>query len=220
MDGTPSGEEPHELHDAGSGVVYRLRLPSLTGKPGTVLLHGYGGNEKVLWVIETAVSSGGLVTAPRGIFSAAGGGYAWTEHDFGPGGRLVDFAPAVGPVSHWIETLVVEHGLLVSDSYMAGFSQGAALAFALTASAGVRPRGLVALAAYLPDGDLGGLAGVPIFWGHGTQDERVPVERARKDVARLRAAGAQVVYCESDTGHKVGLDCMRALRQWVDAPRA
>ena len=75
--------------------------------------------------------------------------------------------------------------------------------------------GLVALAGFLPAGDAAGLAGLSIFWGHGTSDERVPIARARQDADRLRAAEARVTLCESDVGHKLGAECLRGLRAWV-----
>jgi len=82
----------------------------------------------------------------------------------------------------------------------------------------VRPKGVAALAAYLPSGNLDGVQDLPVFWSHGTRDSTVPVERARADVDRLRAAGADVDYCETDAGHKVGIECMRALRSWLGQP--
>ncbi len=210
--------DPEEFFDPVSGMTYRVRPAAMAARPGDVLLHGYGGDEKVLWVIELALVSGGVVAAPRGPFPASAGGYAWTAQDLGPGGHFEDFAPTFEPLSRWFETLEAKHGLVMAESFLAGFSQGSALAFALTALAGVRPRGLIALAAYLPEGDLTGLSGLPVFWGHGTHDERVPIERARRDVTRLRAAGAAVAYCESDAGHKVGMACVRSLREWLASP--
>jgi hypothetical protein len=33
-------------------------------------------------------------------------------------------------------------------------------------------------------------------------------------MARLREAGLDVTYCESDVGHKLGADCLRGLKAW------
>ena len=43
-----------------------------------ILLHGLGGNEDVMWVLETALPPGGLVAAPRGTFPSVAGGYSWS----------------------------------------------------------------------------------------------------------------------------------------------
>jgi len=155
------------------------------------------------------------VAAPRGLFPAEGGGFSWVDGNPGPGGSLHDFDPARQAISQWLTGLVRLHGLDLRDTYLLGFSQGSALAFALACLGDIEPGGLAALAAYLPEGDLGRLDGLPIFWSHGSRDDRVPVARARRDVERLRAAGARVDYCESDTGHKVGVECLRALKAWL-----
>jgi phospholipase/carboxylesterase len=173
----------------------------------------------VLWVIESALPQGGLIASPRGLFSAKGGGYAWVEGNLGPGNSLHDFDPARQVLAHWINSLAAQNDLALEETYLIGFSQGSALAFSLSALGDFEPRGLAALAAYLPKGDLRGLKGLPIFWSHGTQDDTVPVERARSDVQRLRAAGADIDYCESDSGHRVGIECMRALKTWLKGGR-
>jgi phospholipase/carboxylesterase len=74
--------------------------------------------------------------------------------------------------------------------------------------AGFVPGGVESLVAARP------LEAKPFFIAHGTQDELVPIERARQSIAVLEAAGAQVTYCEAEVGHKVSADCLRALKQF------
>ena len=210
-------EAPLLRQDPVSGVTYRLRPATQAGSPSFLLLAGYGGDEDALWVIESSLPGGGLIASPRGVFAAEGGGYAWVDRNLGPGGSLRDFDPVRQALTGWVKHLQTAHGLTMADTCLVGFSQGSALAFALTALGDFRPKSVAALAAYLPEGDLHDLARLPVFWSHGTRDERVPIARARSDVSRLRAAGAQVAYCESDTGHKVGIDCMRSLKAWLQA---
>lgn len=212
---SPGTQVPSLLKDPASGLTYRVRPAAQVGDPSFLLLAGYGGDEDVLWVIESSLPGGGLVASPRGLFPAEGGGYAWVDRNLGPGGSLHDFDPVRKPLTDWVLHLEHQHGLVIANTYLVGFSQGSALAFAVSAFRDLQPKGLAALAAYLPDGDLGGLEGLPIFWSHGTRDERVPVARARSDVQRLRAAGAKIAYCETDTGHKVGIECMRTLKEWL-----
>jgi predicted esterase len=94
-----------------------------------------------------------------------------------------------------------------------GFSQGAALAFA--SSSDLKPDGIVAIAGFLPAGDIKHLSSVPVFWGHGIRDDHVPIMRAREDVARLRKAGAEVAFCEVDVGHKLGVECAQGMERWL-----
>jgi len=39
----------------------------------------------------------------------------------------------------------------------------------------------------------------------------IPVEQSRQAVAQLKQAGALVTYCESDAGHKVSKECLKAM---------
>jgi predicted esterase len=56
--------------------------------------------------------------------------------------------------------------------------------------------------------------GKPFFVAHGTKDEMVTVDRARASIALLEQAGAHVTYCEDEVGHKVSVNCLRALQKF------
>jgi len=100
-----------------------------------------------------------------------------------------------------------------------GFSQGAAVSSVLVflyphrirrtgLLAGFVPRGLEELVTQRP------LKGKPFFVAHGTKDEMVTVDRARASIALLEQAGARVTYCEDEVGHKVSVNCLRALQKF------
>ena len=44
----------------------------------------------------------------------------------------------------------------------------------------------------------------------------VPVDRARASMEILERAGAEITYCEDEVGHKVSLNCVRALRSYME----
>ena len=97
-----------------------------------------------------------------------------------------------------------------------GFSQGAALAYTMAMMYPERIASLAGLSGFLPDGAttwLGPnrLKGLPVFIAHGTEDELVPIERARLSVELLEKAGATVTYCEDNVGHKLSAKCFRGL---------
>ena len=71
--------------------------------------------------------------------------------------------------------------------------------------AGFVPSGLDELVLKKP------LAGKNVFVAHGTQDQQVPIDRARASIELLEQAGAQVTYCEDEVGHKLSANCLRAL---------
>ena len=117
--------------------------------------------------------------------------------------------------SEWVGGVLDQHELDLGRTVFVGFSQGSALAFLLAERQSMCPAAVVSLAGYLPGGDLAQLNGLPVFWGHGSQDQTIPVSRARLDVQRLEDLGAEVRYCEAEVGHKVGVECMRGLKGWL-----
>ncbi len=202
-------------------LAFRIRSVTEAGIPSIVMLHGLGGDEQAIWQLEPALPSGGLIIAPRAPFPQTTGGYGWLPQLGAWPPKLEEFAESVVLLERLLTYLEHGHALDRGKLVLLGFSQGAAMAFAaaMTAELGlsIRPAALAIGSGHLPQGDLSPLHGLPVFWGHGTRDELIPVTVARNDVARLRAVGAQVQYCEADVSHKLGMACLRELKQWIPA---
>lgn len=199
--------------DPTSGLHYRFRPAERGDGPPLFLFHGLTGDEDVMWVLEAGLPDAGLVAAPRAPYPYEGGGYSWVPDP--EQASMADYEQGALLVERWIETLEHEFGFDPASAVFIGFSQGSALAFTTARLAPVRPAAVVALAAFLPEGDFSSLRGLPVFWGHGIQDDQIPIARARADVARLKELGAKVQLCEADVGHKVGVECMRGLKEWL-----
>ena len=201
--------------------AFRMRAATKMEIPPIVMLHGLGGDEEAIWELGPALPSGGLIAAIRAPYLQSTGGYGWLPQIGGWPPNLAEFAESVRVLESFLTFLDRSHGLDRRRLVLLGFSQGAAMAFAaaMTGEAGlsVPPAALVVVAGHLPQGELSPLRGLPVFWGHGTRDELIPVTGARKDVERLRAAGARVQYCEADVAHKLGSACLRELKQWIPA---
>jgi predicted esterase len=84
----------------------------------------------------------------------------------------------------------------------------------------LRLDGLAILAGFISRvGDQSLIQGQPtVFVAHGTTDEVLSIEKARKGVNRLRSIGLTVTFVEEEgVGHKVGVQGMRALKEWVSS---
>jgi phospholipase/carboxylesterase len=126
-----------------------------------------------------------------------------------------DFRPAIRDLNDLLNPAKFPRGDF-NQIHLMGFSQGAALGYAYTFLQPDRVTSLAGLSGFLPEGveSLAGdrpLEGKPIFVAHGTLDEMVPVERSRQAVEVLERAGAKVIYCEDDVGHKLSAGCFRGL---------
>jgi phospholipase/carboxylesterase len=187
-----------------------------------VLLHGLTGDENSMWMLVQHLPATYSILAPRGRYPAEGTGYTWRApdqaHDDLPvDADLLDSAEAL---MQFIDTWTAQQTLGSRQFDLMGFSQGTALAYLLTLLHPERVRKLAALSGFIPASTggshpLDGLKGKEVFVSHGRQDELIPVEHARTDVSALKQAGAKVTYCESDAGHKVNKDCLRAMEKFL-----
>lgn len=188
-------------------------------KPLTILIHGWTGDENVMWIFANYLPRDGWVIAPRGPVSAPEGGYGWIPHREGFWPAVDDLkAPAqalVALADDWIS----EHKLGISRFSLMGFSQGAAMSLALALLYPQRIDRVAVLSGFLPPGAEAylpdrRLEGLPVYVAHGALDETVPVERARRSVEALERLGARVTYCEGQVGHKLSAECLRGLNQF------
>lgn len=180
----PAATEPGLL--SFDGWVFRLKPASEGSGRLLLLLHGWTGDENSMWIFARNLPSGYTILAPRAPIAARPGGYSWREMADGSWGfpSLEDLQPAVGALLDFVDRWSGEASLDAGHFDVIGFSQGAALTYALALLHPERVRALAALSGFLPLGSevlLAGrpLEGKPVFVAHGTLDERIPVERAR-----------------------------------------
>jgi len=184
--------------------------------PVVLMLHGWTGDENSMWVFAPRLLKGAIKIAPRGYYASTSmGGYSWHPDRSKPWPWVSDFSPTTEAIIETVSSLNFPDADM-SRLHLVGFSQGAALAYTIAIMHPERITSLAGLSGFLPDGasswlDAGRLQGMPVFVTHGTQDDLVPVERARKSVEMLEKAGASVTYCEDDVGHKLSVKCFRGL---------
>lgn len=128
--------------------------------------------------------------------------------------------PAAAMLADLVERFSVANALDAQKIDVIGFSQGGAMAMAFAMTHPQRIHRLGVLAGFAPQqaeeqAARRPLAGIHTFVTHGTADERVPIDFARRSVSILEQAGAVVDYCESDVAHKVSAGCRAALEKFL-----
>jgi predicted esterase len=199
-----------------SNLTYRWQPAEDPDSLSFLMFHGLTGNEDVMWILQSALPAGGFFASPRAPFElAADKSFSWVPPAEGDGFQRTAYEGGLHKATLWVKGVIAEHDLVLGRTVFVGFSQGSALSFLLAGRVDTCPAAVVSLAGFLPKGELKQLQGLPVFWGHGSQDQTIPVERAHQDVKRLKALGAEVHYCEAEVGHKVGVECMRGLKEWL-----
>ena len=115
----------------------------------------------------------------------------------------------------------VARGVAPARVILAGFSQGGVMALHVGLRHAARLGGLLVLSAYLPlahavaaEASPAG-RGTPVFLAHGTEDELIPLGRARAAREGLAALGCPVEYHEYPIGHTVSDAEIRDLATWL-----
>jgi phospholipase/carboxylesterase len=200
---------------------WTLRVLPSPSKRILLMLHGWTGDENSMWVFARNFPMDYFIIAPRAPHSAHDTGYSWRAPAPRGNWPTVDLMrPSAEALIDLLDTFSRANGLDASTVDVIGFSQGAAMTFVLGMLYPQRVGKMGVLAGFAPEGAepilaSGRLNGKHIFVAHGTLDETVPVVQARRTIQLLENAGATVTYCESEVGHKLSADCLKALEEYL-----
>jgi len=193
-----------------------------------LLMHGYGADERDLGALLPYLDPEGkfVTVLPRGPH-AAPPGFSWFDvMTQDPDVARAGFAEALAAVDELLDSLCAEHGMQREEAVVAGFSQGAGLAFALGYGRSDKPHpaGVLAMSPFvrsdMVDVDWEQAKDIPILLQHGTDDPMVPVKNSRELAGLLIDHGVPVVYGEYPMAHEVALESVQQGRAWLDAVRA
>ena len=212
-----------------NGWTMRYRSAETSHPRLLVMIHGLTGDENSMWVFARRFSPNYWIIAPRAPHPANPQGFSWRANPLS-----IDEARAnqtnrpkldalkesaeglIRLIEEYAASVKVEAGIFDA----VGFSQGAAMVNVLGMLYPNRVRKMGILAGFAPHGldeyaSQRVLAGKQVFVAHGTQDDMVPIERARESMKLLEQAGASITYCEDEVGHKLSSNCLRALEQYL-----
>ena len=123
-----------------------------------------------------------------------------------------------------VEALIAreqERGIPSERIFLAGFSQGGAVALAAGLRHAQKLAGIIALSTYLPIADSlaaersAANAAIPIFWGHGTLDPVVILQRGLESRAALESLGYHIAWHTYPMPHAVFPEEIADLQSWI-----
>lgn len=138
---------------------------------------------------------------------------------------LAMFDEGVAALERFIRALPALYNADPDRVVLMGFSQGAAVSFALALKHPQLVKAIASLVGFIPEGaaNLSTGAGqalqspisdLPVFMAVGNEDKTIPLEKARETAEILRTADADLTYQEYDTGHKLNAQGSRDLASW------
>ena len=198
-----------------------------------IWLHGLGASaDDFVPVVNELKKSG--VHAIRFIFPNApsipvtvNGGYvmpAWYDILSMSGlSRQVDHQGIVDSIAI-VDTLItqeVARGVPSEHIFIAGFSQGGAIAYTAALTHGKRLAGVIALSTYIPEPEWlkaqfnAIQTNLPIFTAHGTHDPVVPFALGQQAATLATALGASVNWHHYPMQHQVCLEQIQDIDTWL-----
>jgi phospholipase/carboxylesterase len=198
----------------------------LDKNPLLLLLHGYGSNEEDLFSFATELPDEYYVVSARAPYDMMYGSYAWYAINFDADeNKFSDIEQAKESrdlIANFIDELVATYSIDSSDVTLIGFSQGCILSYAIAVSYPEKVQRVVAMSGYFnaeiakPNFEQNDFSNLKIFASHGTVDQVVPVDWARKAAPLLKELGIDIVYKEYPVGHGVAPQNFFDFKNWLN----
>lgn len=208
-------------------LQYLIREPKIKKdkNPLLLLLHGYGSNEEDLFSFARELPEDYFIVSARAPFDLSNRSYAWYAINFDADeNKFSDIGQAQSSrdiIASFVDELVANYSIDGNDVALIGFSQGAILGYAVALSYPEKVQRLIAMSGYfnaeiaVDDFINFDLSKLKIFASHGTVDQVIPIEWARKSIPVLEDLGIKLVYKEYPVGHGVAPANFFDLKKWI-----
>ena len=187
--------------------------------PLLVFFHGHGGDEEQVLRLAPRLSRRNYICiglqGPEPVRPGADGqaGYSWGQEG-SPDAGVEEY------VMRAVEQTRRSYHVHSERVYLAGFCEGATLAYRLGLSFPEHFAGVLSLNGAMPRRGcpllrFPELRGLRVFIGHGIANAVVPLALARRDHMLLYTAGLSVRMHTYPTTHRIHPDMLRDINRWI-----
>jgi phospholipase/carboxylesterase len=208
-------------------LEYIVREPKnkTQNPPLLILLHGYGSNKEDLFSFAEELPDELLIISAQAPYEMGYGGYAWYAINFDDvKGKFSDLKQAktsLDIIAVFIDEIKQKYKTDPDKTFLLGFSQGAILSYSLSFFYPNKVQNVIALSGYintelLPK-EISKEIQTNYYCSHGSVDQVLPIEWARKSKPFLDNLGFQNVYSEYPVGHGVAPQNFYSFKTWIEA---
>jgi phospholipase/carboxylesterase len=193
--------------------------------PLLLLLHGYGSNEEDLFSFASELPNDSYVISVRAPYDLQPYGHAWYAIHFDADENKfsdnVQAKQSVELIAGFIDEIVKQYPIDAKNVTLIGFSQGAILSYATALTYPEKVAKVVALSGYFNQEimpkviDTNAISHLKFFVSHGSFDQVIPVDWARKAKPALENLGLEVEYHEYPVGHGVAPQNFFDFKNWL-----
>lgn len=198
-----------------------LEIPA----PLILMLHGYGSDENDLFSFASYLPSKYTIISVRAPYKLQPMGNAWYAINFDANAnKFSDTKQAKASrekIKHFITEAIQAYNLDKDNISLLGFSQGTILSFATALTYPDMVKNVIGLSGYIDQNMIElnsslDLNHLKVFSSHGTVDQVIPVEWARKTPEILKKLNIECEFKEFSVGHGVSQENFQAVLEWLE----
>lgn len=208
-------------------LFHIVRPSSLKEQPPVLfMLHGYGSDENDLFSFASELPKELLIISIRAPYTMQPYGNAWyTIHFDAPQGKWNDNEQAIesrDKISVFIDEACEAYRADTDNVTLLGFSQGTILSIAVALTYPEKVKNIIALSGYvnadiLPKQlEAKTFDHLDFYCSHGSSDQVIPVEWARRTPHFFNQLNIKHVYKEFPVGHGVAPQNFYELKAWLE----
>ncbi|WP_299895995.1 alpha/beta fold hydrolase [uncultured Aquimarina sp.] len=204
-----------------------IKTPTIKSDKTPVLFmfHGYGSDENDLFSFAPELQQELCIISVRAPYPLQPYGNAWYAIYFDAAqGKFSDDAQAIesrDKIANFIDEAIEAYQLDASNVTLLGFSQGTILSYSVALSYPNKVKNVIALSGYLNEDILKenyenqDFSNLNIYCSHGSVDQVIPIDWARKAPVKLNELGIQTTLNEFPVGHGVAPQNFYQFKDWL-----
>ena len=205
--------------------IIRKPKVSVENAPALILLHGYGSDENDLFSFADEMPAELFIISAKAPYPMQPYGNAWYAIHFdNENGKFSDDIQAIKSrdmIANFIDQVIENYPVDASKINLLGFSQGSILSYAVALTYPEKVDNVIALSGYINKEIFGqdylknDLSQLSFYCSHGSADQVIPVDWARRTKPFLENLGVDFTYSEFPVGHGVAPQNFFELKEWL-----
>ena len=208
--------------------LHHITRPSslIENAPLLIMLHGYGSDENDLFSFASELPEELFIISVRAPFALQPYGNAWYAINFDAEmNKWSDNEQAIQSrdlIAKFIDEACATYPVDNTNVTLLGFSQGTILSYAVALTYPEKVKNVIALSGYINEDILPKdinqkeYSKLDFYCSHGSADQVIPVEWARKAPKFLETLHIKHAYSEFPVGHGVAPQNFYELKRWLD----
>jgi phospholipase/carboxylesterase len=195
--------------------------------PLLIMFHGYGSDENDLFSFAQELPEELFIISVRAPYPMQPYGNAWYAINFDAqkNNKWNDVEQAVesrDKIAHFIDEACAEYPVNKDNVTILGFSQGTILSYAVALTYPEKIKNIIALSGYISEDMLNDdleskdYSHLDFYCSHGSADQVIPADWARKAPKFLDALHIKNTYSEFPVGHGVAPQNFYGLKNWLE----